>query len=439
MADQSSIVPSESASQTQKKRNRPGKNQRQAKKTKSDTAPSVNEPAANIDLNKQTTFAYRSRSDPVPQPGKFPIVFNVGVGEPAAERHFQYDHRSLSNAIIDFDEKYVNSAKYAEFSANFGLPQQLFENEIAIAFLCGVAQQTVHAHINMGLNMGDFSSVSSTDVFQFNALRAVTQQFGEFQIPQMGDRFLLHNYQTTVSSLVRAADDIHGAPSTAPTEPLARLWLPMNANDTRTAFIIAVRLNQVVLQPLNVEIDVIVLAGAIFSAANDSFNELKPLLGNTAARQDRFDFLFDPANFATEQAWVTTYTANRATFNELDLYWRSANVTHLKWNLQTKVVFPSVLESWARRRTTIQKFFSCGSGLANKTEAKGSPAQLSVVTTVSGVTVVRSMVALSAPEYSLLACFPPSAEFLAQYDATITTTIPVRLRAIEFAQLDWIA
>jgi hypothetical protein len=429
----SSIAPSDSASSLGKKKNRPGKNQRNATRALPPTSESQTGSAS---MSNASFFASQVPSDPTPQPGKFPVVFTTGVGEPTRDVEFSYSPEVLSSITVDLADRYTYNPRYAEFSSNSGYDDDMFERDLVRFFILGIAQQTVHAHVNMGLPLGDFSSISSTDVFLPTSLRSVVSMFGEFSLPHLGTRYLLRDYDTTVSSLVFAAKHITKRNNV---DALRRLWLPMKLADKRTKFTVASALSRF-LSSLHVFLDVHELAEHIFSDRWDVFEQLKHLLGDDDDSRNRFDFLFN--GYANANQFVGLFTGDgpRGVLGELDLFWDDPAAGHLDFNFVAKVEFPELVDEWARKKTAISKFLSIGSGLANRSAASGSASQVSDVQDTSGVTIVKTMVALPAPELSLLACFPSSGFFgsTGPLNVVVTTSVPVKVRATEFLQTDWL-
>lgn len=432
-----SVAPSDSVSQAtgdaKKKSSRPGKNQRALNRA------AMTPPASSItgaaSLSNQAVFASAASSVPVPQPGKFPIVFQVGAGEPTRDSPISYDPNNIYETFNDVSDRFVNAPRYAEFSSYSGYDDDEFNRDVLRYSLLSLAQQTVHSHVNMGLPLGDFSSLASTDTFLFSSLRSAVNQFGEFSVPSLGTRFLLEDYATTISSLVFAAKQLTADASNNRAR-VRMAWLPFKPKDRRTKHIVACKLNEVLL-PLGASVPVSELTDALFERESPGFSAVKSLL---AGNSDRFDYLFQP--YATPQDWVTAFTPApaQATLSELGLTWPSPAVGDLDFHFVPKVVFPELVDVWARKRSTFSKFFSVVSGLANKNDAHGSAAQLSEIRHTVGVTVVKTLVALSAPEYSLVACFPPSAltERASEYNVVLTTPVAVKVRATEFTQLDWL-
>jgi len=439
MADNQSIVstsvaPSESVSQTgSERRKRPGKNQRAAAKASMPQAATANTGQKSVDGQ----FAFRSSaaSIPIPQPGKFPIVFPTGAGEPTRDSEFSYDPCVINDTFNDISDRFRNAPRFAEFTEHTGYDDEAFDRDVLRFSLLGLAQQTVFSHVNMGLPLGDFSAVSSTDTFAFSSLRSIISQFGEFSVPSTGTRFLLANYASTVSSLVYAASRLTESAGNNRSR-VKMLWLPMSAKDTRTKHIVATRLYEVLL-PLGADVPVSVLASALFEKKCPQFEAVKTLL---SGEKSRFDFLFK--EMPDIAAWVEAFKPPAASgvLTELRLSWPSPIIGDLNWNFVPKVTFPELVDVWARKKAAFSKFFSLSSGLAGKSEAHGSPTQLSTVRQTSGVTIVQTLVAVSAPEFSLAACFPPSActQLKSGYNVVLTTPVSVKVRATEFTQLDWL-
>lgn len=388
--------------------------------------------------NNAAFFASQVPADPVPQPGKFPVVFRTGVGEPTNDVSFAYDPERLNDATLSLADRYVYNPRYAEFSDHAGYGDALFERDVVRMFLLGLAQQTVFSHVNMGLALGDLGSLASTDVFQFTALSHVIRQYGEFSDPSLGSRFLLADYMTTVTSLVRAAKHI-GQENAENQNVVRRMWIPTKKGDKRTKFILARALSKFIENALRVRLATDELMDHLFDNHWDVFTNLKPLFGATPALQDRFDFLF--SGYVDEPAFVTKFTGAgpQGVLRELGLKWSHPDASHLAFELVPKTEFPELVDDWARKRAAIAAFISCTSGVANRAAACGTQAQISSVKTTAGVTVVKTHVALGAPEFSLMACFPPSALFdeVGPLNVSLPTSVSVANRATEFLQTDW--
>lgn len=426
----STVTPSESASNSGKKKSRPGKNARMAARG---GAPASSQSS----VSNASFFSSQVPADPVPQPGKFPVVFRAGAGEPTRDVEFAYDADKINGITCDLLGRYVWNPRYAEFSSHADYTDSMFEKDVTRMFLLGLAQQSVHAHVNMGLPLGDFSSIASTDVTEFVSLSAVIRQFGEFQDASLGSRFLLKNYATTIASLVRAAHDV-GEDSAANQAAVMRMWIPTKSKDSRTTFIVASALSEFIWKGLGLRLSIEDLSNHLFDTPWDAFDAIKVLLGGDDASRERFDFLFK--SYTTEVQFVALFTNGRLrALAELGLSWRHPDVSHLAWELVPKVEFPELVDLWSRKRSAIESFISCTSGLANRSSATGSHAQVSEVSTSSGVTVVKTHVALSAPEFSLLSCFPPSGVVpsVGPLNVVLTTSIATDVRATEFLQLDW--
>jgi len=438
MSEQQDIVtPSESASLVSStKKIRPGKAQRAAKRA---SAPS--QASATTGASSATTasmFARKMSFTPTPQPGKYPVVFPSGAGEPTRDSHFAIDGQSIFNCFAGVGQNYLNSARYAEFSSHAEYGDVDFQKDVIISGLLSIAQQIVHAHQNLGLPMGDFSSISSTDMFTMSAVRSIVRQFGEFSVESLGTRFLLHSYEDEVTALVRTAKRLKAQPTmSAVSTVLKEHWLPVRAGDPRVTFIVATKL-KAYLERFHVSITMDELLSHLFQSTSTAFDAVKTVLPESD--RDKFDVLF--SGYHTKSEFVAKFSgnANGWVLHALDLVWISPVVASLDWDVVPKVTFPSLADPWLKKRSTLIKFFSCGSGAIEKSSAAGSPAQLGVLEATSGVTIVKLMVAVSAPEFSLFACFPPSAvyPFGSDLNVVLTTSIPVKVRATEFMQMDWL-
>jgi hypothetical protein len=429
-----SVAPNESVSSTGRK-NKPGKRERaQVRSTVGSTG--GNQASA----YKASLFA-AGGGDPVPQPGKFPVVFATGAGEPTRDQEFSYTPPVLTSLVSNLAGRFTKSPGYAEFRTNADISDVQFQAQLSSAFLLRLAQQTVHAHVNMGLPQGDFAPVASSDVRLNSSLSAVVSQFGEFSSPTLGTRFLLRDYENTVARLVFAAQQVW---TSGPSGPLERLWLPMSSRDGVTRLILANRLNDFV-SPLGISFSPGVLEDALLSGdVPEVWENVKRLFGDAPSpgrrdMRDRFDFLFKSYADVGQFATVFTSAEASAALRELHLPWTTPSAGHLDWHFNCKTVFSSVSERWARVSAAYAKFFEMSSGLSLRSSACGSHSQLAEVATIESITVVRTKMALSAPEFSLVACFPATATFACALDrrVVVTTPLAVSQRATEFCQQDW--
>jgi len=434
----SNLQPSDSASNiAAKKSKRPGKAQRNA--NRSDVTAPASAATGPTSYTGQSLFARKASFAPVPQPGKFPVVFPSGAGEPTRDSRFAYDGVSLNKCFSHVAKDYVGSAKYAEFSTNADYQDIQFHKDLVAAALCSLAQQTVHAHANIGQSIGDFSAIASTDTFIMSSLKSVVSQFGEFSVESLGTRFILADYASEVTALVRTAhkvlqQDNIGAVSTI----MKQHWLPVKPGDERTAFIVASKLSDY-FKRFNVILPVNSLASAVFSGEESTaYTAVKNLLPEGS--RNIFDALFNSYTSKAEFAAMFDGEPGTRILTELGLTWVTRGANTLNWEIVPKVRFPEIMDAWTKKKPTITKFFTCSTGLADRSTASGTPAQLAEVGGPEGVTVIKSLVAVSAPEFSLLACYPPTvlSEWVGDRNVVLTTSIPVKIRATEFAQLDWL-
>nr|UYZ32457.1 coat protein [Alternaria dianthicola partitivirus 1] len=432
----SSVVPSDSVSTSGaggKNKSRPGKKERAMRKGLS-TASAQTAPTS---MSNASLFSAGVVSAPAPQPGKYPVVFPSGAGEPTRDSFFSLSGSSLERVTSDLAGRYTGNSKWAEFSANSDVTETDFETQLVQGFYLGLAQQIVHAHMNMGLPQGDFSPVASSEVWNPAAVRSVLSQFGEFPSESLGTRFLLAGYETTVKAAVRAAKQVK---KDQPDRVAKTFWLPASAADARSKHIVACSLSLFV-KPFGVSLDVDELAKHVFLDSSEAWDNVKTLIGDDEASQNRFDFLF--GKYTTEAEYLNGLTGSSARVEalaQLGLEWPTPLAGDLCFSLLPKVEFSPLADSLARYKATYAKFFSIGTGLTNRSAACGSPGQMSSVEDRSGVVVVKSRLAVSAPEYSLLACFPFSGIFSdpSPHNVVLTTSLNVAQRATEFTQLDWL-
>jgi hypothetical protein len=437
MSEQQDIVlPSESVSNAPPiRKSRPGKAQRAAKKAAGVPSQASAQTGA-TSVSNASAFARKMSFIPTPQPGKFPVVFPTGAGEPTRDAYMAIDGTSLANCFGDLHDEYLGSARYAEFSQNAGIEDEVFARDVASSSVLGVCQQIVHAHLNMGLPMGDFSSISSTEVFNPVAIRAIVHQFGEFSVENLGTRYLYKAYDHEVTALVRTAKRIAASDVPDIINAFKEHWLPTSVNDPRTGFILSAKLAKRLLE-FGVSMDVTALCAAMFHQPSTAFDVVKGVL--PPGERTLYDPLFGP--YADRAAFAALFAGQngRDILTNLSLDWGGRAAADLNFNLSPKVEFPDLMRPWLLKKTTLMKFFSCGTGAAQKAVASGAASQLSEVFTREGITVVKSRVAVPSHEFSLLSCFPASAlvEDLGEMRVVLTTSISTAVRATEFIQLDW--
>lgn len=432
----SSVAPNDSVSSTSKKKTRPGKAERAALRNASSVT------GVSASASKAAAFAAGASLDPSPQPGRHPVVFPTGAGEPTRDWEFTYDPSSLSKVARSFWCRYKQNPRYAEFRAHAGVTDNEFYRHLAVVFLLSLCQQTVHTHVNMGLPQLDFAPVASSELRVPASILTVTSQYGEFPEALLGNRFVLADYSNEVDKLVWCAEQIWNSGRVE--HVLNRAWLPASSSDRNTRLIIADALKKI-LEVEGISFPGTVLEDAVLSGeVPDFWQHIKDALGDAPVsderdQRDRFDFLFkaypDVGQFTTA---FTTVEAS-SVLQELNLAWDNPSAGHLNWSYQGKRGFSELADKWARISAAYAQFFELGSSLASRGNAVGSPAQFVHVQTVDVVTIVRTYLALSAPQFSLSACFPPVGVFSGSVsrNVIVSTPLSVEQRATEFIQADW--
>jgi len=432
----SSVAPNDSVSSVTQKKAKPGRAERAARRAAS-SASGV--PASS---DKAAAFAQGASSDPVPQPGRFPVVFPTGAGEPSRDREFAYKPKTLADQGFDFYERYKKNPKYVEFRAHAGITEAEFQRQVAAVFLLGLCQQTVHSHVNMGLPLLDFAPIASTELRVPASQLAVLSQFGEFPQASLGTRFVLGGYETTVTRLVFAAQQIWNSGNIR--KVLSRSWLPMSETDRTSKILIASAL-RVFIHESELCVPGTALEDAVFSGdVPDFWETFKTAFGEPPAEgqpdvRDRFDFLFK--RYQNVGQFVTAFTdpGRPEVLRELGLSWEDPQAGHLDWGFSAKAGFADLSDKWARLSASYAQFFELGSSTATRSNALGSPAQFVNVSTVDVVTVVKTYIALSAPQFSLAACFPPTCIVVGDVprNVVVSTPLAIEQRATEFVLQDW--
>jgi len=427
-----SVAPSDSVSKSGKGKSKPGKAERAARRSAVDSVQgSMASPA------KAFTFA-TSSSAPKPQPGKYPVVFQTGAGEPARDKTFSIDQVVLAEQIKSFPARLTFNEKFNEFTANAEISDSAFSKDLVVASLLRLAQQVVHSHVNMGLTQGDFAPVASTEVHVPASIAAFISQHGEHAVPALGTRFLYKDYENTVRSIVWAAQKV--SQNSGSVVPILRMWLPVRPGDLHTKQVIASRLNAM-LASVNLYISSDVLEEAVLSGVvPEEWELLKPGFGPPDSEErDRFDFLFKSYSDAAHFVTGFTQAKRLEVLTDLGLSWPDPRADHVSWDFNAKEVFTTLSDAWARKSVTYAKFFEMSSSQMTRNSALGSQAQMATVETRDGITIVKTHLALSAPEFSLVACFPATAIYSGEMSRRVVVTTPLSVlqRATEFVQMDW--
>lgn len=435
----SSVAPTDSVSSSGKKY-RPGKKERQIARSAVGSSGGV--PAS---ASKASMFASAGMGDPVPQPGKFPVVFQTGVGEPTRDQEFSYSPECLNKVFSDLSPRYSENARFAEFREYSAQSDDDFRDWLTVVCFLRLAQQTVHAHVNLGLPQGDFASVASSDVLIPSALSVVIQQFGELAIPSTGTRFLLRDYQSAVKRLVWAASYIEKKGRAE--EAIQSIWFPMSKTDGVTKLIIARGLVAWFEKHHHILPDVKHFEDTVLSGRPPTnWEVLKNFLGRPRSPgatgpdpRNRFDFVFKSYDTVDLARNGFTAVGTADALEEIGLSLDTSAIGNIAWDFNAKQVFSEIAEKWARTSATYAQFFELSSGLANRSSAKGSLAQFAQTTNRDGVVVLKTTLAVSAPELSLAVCFPSTALVSREPErrVIVTTSLNVSQRATEFCLKDW--
>jgi hypothetical protein len=427
----STVAPSESVSAAGRGKSKPGKAERAARRSAVGSQQGQAASAAKAAVFSSGAVVAK------PQPGKFPVVFQTGAGEPSRDVTFAIDNRVLLSTLSSLPTRYTYNAKYAEFKAHAEIDDQVFAKDLIVSSLLRLAQQVVHSHVNLGLPQGDFAPLASTDVRVPAAVSAYLSQYGEYAVPSLGTRYLLRGYEDTLASIVWCADRVNANGNLG--APLQRMWLPTRRSDDNTKAVIAARLREF-LSLAHLSVDPNVLEEGVLSGSlPDEWGIVKLALGGDDATRDRFDFLF--GSYADVGQFTTAFTTAEASavLTELGLSWPAPSAGDLDWSFNVKRAFTRLSDLWARKSATYALFFELSSSVMTRPSAVGSPSQMASVSTMDSVTVLKTHLALSAPEFSLVACFPVTGLFSGGVvrNVVMTTPLSVLQRGTEFVQMDW--
>jgi len=178
-----------------------------------------------------------SHADATPVPGAFSPVFNAmsaieqlpvrfTLSGDVFVRIFDFVHDTVVSGAIKDEEFRVQGSTVC------GVVSRLFSAS-CLALAIRIAR--IHSSFSIDKTGLSLMMVPELPVCIMDFIREI----GEFTGPD-GKVWLLHDFESVVKSLVRAADQLsesipHGV-------ALSRFWLPVSANDGNTSFIVASRL-----------------------------------------------------------------------------------------------------------------------------------------------------------------------------------------------------
>lgn len=433
-----------------KKKGRPSKNARQAARTSGSsssvpTQPHPSSSVSNVDKGKSfaaaASTAQFETSAPSFRPGSFPVVFNASAPEASVDVWFTPDIPTAGEHASLAYEALSSSDTFVEFLANAGAINDTTEEVLASQFegagiLCA-AQSICMAHQAAGLPVGDFSPITGSDLVHIRSVRQIMAQYGDVRIDRVGQRYSVHHYTETVKAFIRQAFKAFNAKTrTGRQMERSCWWLPTAKGDSRTRFILAVKIAGLVKSK---DVGFIPscswLEERIFPSSKGSPPVwLKSVLSEE--EQDTLSSLWDVYP-STAQAFKDAFSKPEF-LKLLGLEWHSPAASDLWWGVNFKEQVSKILDSWAARAPVLRKHFE----VADKAIVSGTPgstAQIGSTDTFRGVHIATFSVDNGPAVSSLAAAFLPRTWFCPskETDVSITSSLPIGERAVAWIQKDF--
>jgi len=374
------------------------------------------------------------------QPGKFPVVFDVGAGAPTVDRWFVPNVETMVDNARGIYNAVATTPKFVEFKANLDVSStdatERFESRFESASLLVAATQLVEAHSALGFPKGDFGVLTSSEINHLYSVYTVSMQYGDFKIPQTGENFRIRGYDDVVKSVIRTADRIWDVTHQDDRdEHLQSWWTPVRRGDEKTRFILCSRLQRSIAKAnLGFTPDREWLLANLFKGKQPVWwREYAPI--PTGETEHPLDWLW-AAEPKTAEAWVALKPEQ---YNPLDLYWKDPEVEDLSWGFSYKEVVARLASRWASYNTVLNRFFTTEvTQILKGRETGGVPTQIADQKTVEGVLIQRNHVSVNAAYLSLAACFPPKSEVFLETTVNVVTTtlLNVQERGALWAQKD---
>lgn len=378
------------------------------------------------------------------RPGSFPVLFNASAPEASKDIWFTPDVSVVGTHAEQAFEAVCSSDQFVHFTANAetaspegeDVVKEVLASEFeASAVLCG-AQSICASHSAAGMPVGDWSPVTQTDLVHLRSVRQIMAQYGDVRLDRVGHRYSVHHYDDTIRAFIRLAAAVQEARSrTARADARSAWWLPVRKGDGRTRFILACKLAALV-KSRNVGFvpDVSWLESKILPSTSGV--DAPPWLS----------CVFNDAERKSLEGLWSVYPPSESAFrsvvvqpsHELLGLPGSPQSVSMGWKENWKQVVSDLLAKWARRGPVLRRFFDVADK-ALVTGTSGSPAQVGSSTSVSGVFIASFAVDSGGPASSLSAAFPPVCVFDPgkEMDVKVTTTAPVRERAVGWIQKDF--
>jgi len=436
-----SLVPNDSVSNVSVKRHRPGKRERAM--NSNPTLP-IQEHPVSSERNRGKEEKFAKPAKPMFQPGKFPVVFDTGVGEPTVDYGVTPVVAKYHNHVQEVYTSIRDEVRFTDFRANAHLldvaAENRFKREFEAAALCTLVVQLLKSHVAMGFPAGDFGPATSSDAYHLNSVHMIASQYGEFKMPELGERFLLEGYSETLSALIRLASYILDKDDAEASRAVECWWIPTTGKDRRTILLISAEVQRMYREANFPVPELSQIMHCFFSGVQPpGWAALLLAAPNLGVLSPLFVAQRNVPNSWWEDFLINDGDAgNRRT--AIALPWQNPNVADFDWSLNHKSAFGDVQTRWAARRPIVDKFFVLASIGSRSGDFFGGAIQLSNYSEVESITILKGRYAVETPKLSLAAVFWPSTVYdrlIHKTDAVKTTTLNVAERRVNWVQRDF--
>lgn len=263
-------------------------------------------------------------------------------------------------------------------------------------------------------------------------------QYGDVRFDRVGQRYSVVHYTQTLKAFIRhAALNLQCQTREDVTNIRAGWWLPVERHDPRTRFILACKLAELVKsRDVGFIPSVSFLEGKILQSDDSD----PPVWLSSVFSDEEVNILSELwKQFPTAEDFLVTFGDGGSSVTRLlGLSWPAPDLGDLAWRSNWKDLISKVVEPWARKASTLSRFFITESSSVTS-GTSGSTAQLSKVAKYSGVYITSLALENGSAISSLATAFPPRCWFdpAKEVDVKLTTTTPVGERLAYWVQTDF--
>jgi hypothetical protein len=358
-----------------------------------------------------------------PQPGKFPIVFDVTTGKPTNDCHFSINVGQIVRNHCVIYEQLTSSIDYNRYVAELsdGRSQEhvsQFEGDFLSAAVLTTAQNLVHSVQEHGRPVIGLSQVVKAEIPHITPVRDVSAQYGLVPDANTGQMFVPREVSSATRKIIRAAWQLHCSTATTvkarSTYAATRAWAPISGRDEDFRFTCRALL-QKWLDREGYDFLIVSRVLPLFSGTYPSWYE--------AIAEDlrpNIQWMFAAIENAQDPGpWVTRLnTIPIAFYADLGVgrpinnqgHYSDWNILDLAFDFDYKEHFAEIVDAWAAKAPVLARLFHTA-GISHCTK-DGTLAQFSHIVNDDGVVEFRNQTTNGKAEASLAVCFPPSAWFV---------------------------